>query len=545
MFGVINVAAGAPTDPGSLGFAATSPHVGEGAGTATLTVQRTGGDDGAVSVQYTTANGTATSPGDYTPASGTLNWPDNDDDPRTFTVAIQNDTADENAETILLTLTGATGGAAIGSGSATLTIDDNDDAVPNPGKLQFSGSSFSGKEGTSAAIGVSRDEGTAGPVSVQWAVTGGTATAGSDFTAPGGSVSFGNGEGGTKSFPVPLALDELIEGDETVTFGLSGPSGGATLGTPVASTLVLRDANLAPGDVTPEEEACDQARLFGWLRQFRFAAPGTTKKSGLALSLTPGGDPFGVAFTGNGPGSGEGHLAFAVNAEETPLKRDPTKPQLQVVSLARSEAASDVLAKASPDRLSVSINPGTAPNPPAAALITIDNTQPAGLIFAAKPAKPLANLLRVCQQKTTALDAHVLRVLTKVLRPSASSPKAVLAIYRGEGSDRYRIDAYTAGATGQAAPGRLALELEVEFTNQDELLRGTLRILPRCVGSVTVGCTTSGPLGVDVLKAVRGGLLAPAPIARVFTLGTDGSGQPLAVFDWRDVLVGTTWLKPL
>ncbi len=57
---------------GSPIVSASSYSVGEGAGTATITVSRTGGSGGAVSADYATANGAATAGSDYTATSGTF-----------------------------------------------------------------------------------------------------------------------------------------------------------------------------------------------------------------------------------------------------------------------------------------------------------------------------------------------------------------------------------------------------------------------------------------------------------------------------------------
>ena len=72
---------------GSLQFSSATYSAIEGTDlTVTVTVTRTGGDDGAVSVDYTTSDGTATQPDDYATASGTLNWADSDSAAKTFTV---------------------------------------------------------------------------------------------------------------------------------------------------------------------------------------------------------------------------------------------------------------------------------------------------------------------------------------------------------------------------------------------------------------------------------------------------------------------------
>jgi hypothetical protein len=123
---------GAPvSQPGTLQFNTNAFTVAENGATATISVTRAGGTTGAVSVQYATANNTATAGTDYTSASGTLNWADGDSNPKTFTVAITDDNAVEGPETVNLALSFATGGATLGSpATAVLTINDNDIAAP-------------------------------------------------------------------------------------------------------------------------------------------------------------------------------------------------------------------------------------------------------------------------------------------------------------------------------------------------------------------------------------------------------------------------------
>ena len=116
-----------PSSSGSIRFSASNYNVNEGTANVTLTLQRVGGDDGAVSIQYATSNGTATSGSDYTSKSGTVNWADNDDNNKTVTVAILNDGAQESSEKFNVTLSSPGGGATLGSPSAaTVTIADND-----------------------------------------------------------------------------------------------------------------------------------------------------------------------------------------------------------------------------------------------------------------------------------------------------------------------------------------------------------------------------------------------------------------------------------
>jgi hypothetical protein len=114
---------------GTLAFSASTYTVSESGGTATITVTRTSGTDGAVGVNYATSNGTATSGSDYTATSGTLSWSDGESTSKTFNVTITSDVSDESDETVTLTLSSATGGAALGTSSATLTITDDDEGA--------------------------------------------------------------------------------------------------------------------------------------------------------------------------------------------------------------------------------------------------------------------------------------------------------------------------------------------------------------------------------------------------------------------------------
>ncbi|MBE9101101.1 Calx-beta domain-containing protein [Vacuolonema iberomarrocanum] len=110
--------------PGTLSFSSDSYVVNEAAGTVTITVRRTDGSDGVVRVNYATQDGTATS-GDYTPASGTLTFGDRETQ-KTFTIAIADDSVEEDNETVQLRLSSPTDGADLGQAAATLTIRDDD-----------------------------------------------------------------------------------------------------------------------------------------------------------------------------------------------------------------------------------------------------------------------------------------------------------------------------------------------------------------------------------------------------------------------------------
>ena len=115
---------------GTLAFSAAAYSVAEDGGSATITVTRTGGSAGTAQVNYSTGDGSATAGSDYTATSGTLTF-GNGVTLQTFTVPITNDTVPEGSESILLTLSNASGAGLGSPSSAILTINDND-PVPSP-----------------------------------------------------------------------------------------------------------------------------------------------------------------------------------------------------------------------------------------------------------------------------------------------------------------------------------------------------------------------------------------------------------------------------
>ena len=87
-----------------------------------VTLDRAGSS--TVTVDYATADGTATAGSDYTATSGTLNFAAGET-AKTVTVPVQDDSHDEGSETLTLTLSNASG-AYLADGTATGTITNND-----------------------------------------------------------------------------------------------------------------------------------------------------------------------------------------------------------------------------------------------------------------------------------------------------------------------------------------------------------------------------------------------------------------------------------
>jgi hypothetical protein len=114
-------------NPGHIEFSSSGYTTNEGSAVVTITVKRKVGATGAITVVYSTSDGTAIDGSDYTAVSGTIAFGDADMEDKTFTVAILDDGTEENAESFNLSLSNPTGGATLGAGNtATITIRDND-----------------------------------------------------------------------------------------------------------------------------------------------------------------------------------------------------------------------------------------------------------------------------------------------------------------------------------------------------------------------------------------------------------------------------------
>jgi len=139
-----------------------------------------------------------------------------------------------------------TDGTPTSSGPVTYYI-----SVDNLGQVQFSSATYSVTEGGTVTVTVTRTAGSDGPLTVDYATTDGTATAGSDYTAASGTLTFNDGET-TKTFAVTTAADTTVEGDETVNLVLTAPADSTTaLGTPATAVLTISDPPVAPPSGIP------------------------------------------------------------------------------------------------------------------------------------------------------------------------------------------------------------------------------------------------------------------------------------------------------
>jgi CubicO group peptidase (beta-lactamase class C family) len=110
-------------------LASDSFRVDENEVSITIGVKRTGISTGAVSVAFATLAGTALPDVEYTPVSGTLSFASNEIT-ALITVPLLDDALAESAKSFQVVLSNPTGGAALGTATASVTIEDDDNRLP-------------------------------------------------------------------------------------------------------------------------------------------------------------------------------------------------------------------------------------------------------------------------------------------------------------------------------------------------------------------------------------------------------------------------------
>jgi chitinase len=193
-----------------------------GTRTAAFTVALKPASPSAVTAGYATSDGTARSGLDYVARSGTLTFAPGDTR-RTIAVPVTGDATAEPDETFTVSLSGAAG-ATIADGTGLGTII-NDDAPPLPALSIDDVTRPEGDSGTTVArFAVTLSTPGRQAVTVAYATADGTATAGSDYVARSGNLTFAPGET-RQTIDVVLDGDRTPEPTETFTVSLSDAAG--------------------------------------------------------------------------------------------------------------------------------------------------------------------------------------------------------------------------------------------------------------------------------------------------------------------------------
>ena len=222
-------------DVPSIAIANVSVAEGNVGNTANVTVTLSAASTQDISVNYTTADGTASNGSDYSATVGSLLFVAGETS-KTISIPVLGDVNIESDENFTVALATPTNATLSANATATVTLTNDDQAVVLPTLSVTAASTVvEGNTGSStASVTVMLSARSSQTVSVNYATTDGTATAGSDYTASTGTLSFAPGET-SKTFTVPILGDADVETDENFTISLLSPVN-ASLGT--SSTVI-------------------------------------------------------------------------------------------------------------------------------------------------------------------------------------------------------------------------------------------------------------------------------------------------------------------
>ncbi|WP_284618950.1 Calx-beta domain-containing protein [Aquabacterium humicola] len=235
--------------------------INEGAATVTLTIVMDQASSNPVQVNYDTVNGQAfynSAAPDFQRNFGTLTFAPGETS-KTLTVNIVNNTTAEGSELFWLDLNTPVN-ATVQQRYWPVLIVDNDGTSGTP-QIAVSDRVVDEASGT-AQFFVTLNRPSTGTVSVQYTTADDTATAGSDYTAASGSLSFAAGET-VKTVTVNLLNDPAAEVDEYFRLQLSNATNATIVDGSGLGLIGRNDADLVSQPfVTARPIAADESAAF-------------------------------------------------------------------------------------------------------------------------------------------------------------------------------------------------------------------------------------------------------------------------------------------
>jgi hypothetical protein len=154
--------------------------------------------------------------------------------------------------------------ATANAGSDTVSVLLNDGAwTPPPPALRISDRTvIEGNTGTaSGTFTVTLSAPSTQPVTVAYITGNGSASAGSDYLAVSGTLTFAPGQT-TKTITVPVIGDRLVEPNETFVVNLSSPTNANIADGQAVGTITDDEPRISISDVTKSEGKKNQTTLF-------------------------------------------------------------------------------------------------------------------------------------------------------------------------------------------------------------------------------------------------------------------------------------------
>ena len=140
---------------------------------------------------------------------------------------------------LMLAVLSACAGSDKSSSSTATSNLSTVDASAN-GALSLAQATYSATQSSgTVTVTVNRADGSAGVVTVDYATTDGTATAGTEYTSANGTLIWQDGDADPKSFTIVLSNATPFAGTRSFGVSLTNVQGGAFLGTPNTATVTI------------------------------------------------------------------------------------------------------------------------------------------------------------------------------------------------------------------------------------------------------------------------------------------------------------------
>ncbi len=213
-----------------------------------------------ITVNYATANNTATAGSDYTAKTGTLTFTPGQIS-QDIIISVNGDTAIEPDETFLINLANPSNALITDNqGLGTITNDDGDNTSVT---LAVSPASVTEDGTTNLVYTFTRSGSTTNPLTVNYTL-GGTATLNTDYTRTGttNTVTFA-ANSSTATVTVDPTADTIVESNETVTLTLASGTGYKVGTTPPVTGTITNDdfSKLSINNITVVEGKDNNAIL--------------------------------------------------------------------------------------------------------------------------------------------------------------------------------------------------------------------------------------------------------------------------------------------
>jgi hypothetical protein len=294
------------TVPGPPAFAISNASATEGS-PLVFTVTRSGSTAGTDTVQYATADGTATAGSDYNAVALTTLTFSPGQATKSVSITTIDDSLVESSETVNVNLSNASAVASIVDSLGVGTINDNDSATPCSGVSFAASNNPAANEGTTLSFTITKTGTTSDACSLSYQTADGTAHAGTNYTAkPLTSLSFAS-TATSKTVSVTTLDDHIVTGDLNMHLNLSAPSGAATI-TDSQSTGTIHNIDMASTCSGVSFSVGNASAHAGVTLSFTVTKTGTTSNTCSVSYATRD----GTATTANGDYTAEsGSLSFA------------------------------------------------------------------------------------------------------------------------------------------------------------------------------------------------------------------------------------------